>query len=223
MAVPEWQGGRSGAVLRQAAPRVRLGRGREEKLAAIDELTVTRPRLRAVGRVLNALSNASLYVAGVFLVLMTLFVGWQVFTRYVLNWSNAWTEPAAIMLMSWFIFLGAAVGIRENYHLGFDVLLYVVPKAGKKYLRSISDLVVLGFAIGMMVYGMQLVLLSWAARMPTLGIPEGTKYLPLVAGGVLIALFSLERLVLRWSGVPIDDDVDLDMDQVPDAAVVKEV
>ena len=36
------------------------------------------------------------------------------------------------MLMSWFIFLGAAVGVRENYHLGFDVLLYVLPKGGKK-------------------------------------------------------------------------------------------
>ena len=192
-------------------------------MAGIDDLTIERPRLRKIGRVLNALSTASLYIAGTFLVIMTLFVGWQVFTRYVLNWSNAWTEPAAIMLMSWFIFLGSAVGIRENYHLGFDVLLYVLPKSGKKYLRTISDLVVLAFAFGMVIYGMQLVLLSWAARMPTLGIPEGSKYIPLVAGGVLIILFSLERIVLRWSGVDIDKDLNVDLDTVPDAAAVKEV
>ena len=192
-------------------------------MAGIDDLTVNRPRLRKLGRVLNALSTASLYLAGLFLVIMTLFVGWQVFTRYVLNWSNAWTEPAAIMLMSWFIFLGAAVGIRENYHLGFDVLLYALPKGGKRYLRTISDVVVLAFAFGMIVYGMQLVLLSWAARMPTLGIPEGSKYLPLVAGGVLIVLFSLERIVLRWSGVDIDKDLNVELDEVPDAASVKEV
>ena len=192
-------------------------------MAGIDDLTVSRPRLRKIGRVLNALSMASLYIAGLFLVIMTLFVGWQVFTRYVLNWSNAWTEPAAIMLMSWFIFLGSAVGIRENYHLGFDVLLYVLPKGGKKYLRTISDLVVLAFAFGMVVYGMQLVLLSWAARMPTLGIPEGAKYIPLVAGGVLIVLFSIERIVLRWSGIDIDKDLNVELDAVPDAASVKEV
>jgi TRAP-type C4-dicarboxylate transport system permease small subunit len=192
-------------------------------VAGIDDLTIERPRLRKIGRVLNALSTASLYIAGAFLVIMTLFVGWQVFTRYVLNWSNAWTEPAAIMLMSWFIFLGSAVGIRENYHLGFDVLLYVLPKSGKKYLRTISDLVVLAFAFGMVIYGMQLVLLSWAARMPTLGIPEGSKYIPLVAGGVLIVLFSLERIVLRWAGVDIDKDLNVDLDTVPDAAAVKEV
>jgi hypothetical protein len=74
---------------------------------------------------------------------MTGMVAWQVFCRYVLNDSPSWTEPGAVMLMSWFIFLGAAVGVRENYHLGFDVLLYVVPKGGKIWLRMISDLVAL--------------------------------------------------------------------------------
>ncbi len=88
---------------------------------------------------------------------MTVMVAWQVFCRYVLNDSPSWTEPGAVMLMSWFIFLGAAVGVRENYHLGFDVLLYVLPKSGKKWLRMISDLVAFAFGIGMVWYGCQLV------------------------------------------------------------------
>jgi TRAP-type C4-dicarboxylate transport system permease small subunit len=186
----------------------------------IDDPLSGRPRLAMLARLLARLSTAALYLAGALLVLMTLCVGWQVFTRYVLNWSNAWTEPAAVMLMSWFIFLGAAVGIRENYHLGFDVLLYILPAGGKKYLRTISDAVVLAFALGMVIYGMQLVTLSWAARMPTLGIPEGAKYLPLVAGGLLTILFSLERILMRWSGIAIDDDIDLTA--VPDAQQAKE-
>jgi TRAP-type C4-dicarboxylate transport system permease small subunit len=186
----------------------------------IDDPLSGRPRLAMLARLLGRLSTAALYLAGALLVLMTLCVGWQVFTRYVLNWSNAWTEPAAVMLMSWFIFLGAAVGIRENYHLGFDVLLYILPAGGKKYLRTISDAVVLAFALGMVIYGMQLVTLSWAARMPTLGIPEGAKYLPLVAGGLLTILFSLERILMRWSGIAIDDDIDLTA--VPDAQQAKE-
>ncbi len=191
-------------------------------MTSIDDAVAARPRLHKLARVLSGLSTGALYLAGFLLVLMTLFVGWQVFTRYVLNWSNAWTEPAAVMLMSWFIFLGSAVGIRENYHLGFDVLLYVLPKGGKRYLRSISDIVVLAFALGMIIYGSQLVLLSWAARMPTLGIPEGAKYISVVAGGALIVIFALERLVLRWSGVDIDADVSVDLDEVPDASAVKE-
>ena len=110
---------------------------------------------------LSALSTAALWLAGIGLVLMTAFVAWQVFCRYVLNDSPSWTEPGSVMLMSWFIFLGAAVGVRENYHLGFDVLLYVLPKGGKRWLRMISDLVALAFGIGMIWYGGQLVALTW--------------------------------------------------------------
>ncbi len=172
------------------------------------------PALQRIGRVLGILSRLGLWAAAAGLVVMTLIVGWQVFTRYVLNWSNAWTEPAALLLMSWFIFLGAAAGVRENYHLGFDVLLYVLPQGSKRLLRTVSDVVVVGFATGMIYYGMQLVELGWSATMPSLGIPEGVKYLPLVGGGVLILLFALERLVMRFAGAPVD--ADLEFEEIPE-------
>ncbi|MEW9806004.1 TRAP transporter small permease [Mesorhizobium sp. ZMM04-5] len=172
-------------------------------------------------RFLTLLCDWALYIAGAGLVVMTVIVFWQVFVRYILNWTNTWTEVTAVMLMSWFIFLGAAVGVRENYHLGFDVLLYALPKGGKKYLRSVSDIVVLGFSIGMIYYGTQLVRLSWAATMPALGIPEGLRYVPLVCGGFLVALFSLERLALRFAGH--DVDVDPHLDEALDLDQPKEV
>lgn len=177
--------------------------------------------LATVARVLGVLSNAALYIAGTGLVVMSVIVGWQVFMRYVLNWGNAWTELSAVMLMSWFIFLGAAVGVRENYHLGFDVLLYVLPPGSKKVLRTISDLVVLSFAIGMIYYGATLMRLQWNEVLPALGISGAFRYLPLTAGGVLITLFSLERIVMRWSGVDIDDDAHAD-EEIPSLSDVKE-
>lgn len=159
-------------------------------------------------RFLSALSTASLWLAGVGLVLMTAFVAWQVFGRYVLNRSPSWTEPASVMLMSWFIFLGAAVGVRENNHLGFDVLVYVLPRGGKRVLRMISDLVILAFGIGMIWYGAQLVALTWSSVLPSLGISGAFDYFPLVAGGVLASIFALERMALRLAGEPIDDALD---------------
>lgn len=165
-------------------------------------------RLSGVSRILSGLSTLALWLAGIGLVVMTAFVAWQVFGRYVLNRSPSWTEPGAVMLMSWFIFLGAAVGIRENYHLGFDVLLYVLPKGAKKVLRMISDLVVFTFGVGMIWYGSQLVALTWNAILPSLGISGAFDYFPVVAGGVLVSLFSLERIVRRLDGQPVDADVE---------------
>jgi len=193
-----------------------------EPISIGDVAYIERPRLGAVGKVLSTLSNSALYLAGIGLVVMTAIVFWQVFLRYVMNHSNAWTELTSIMLMSWFIFLGSAVGVRENYHLGFDVLLYVLPPGSKKVLRTISDLVVFAFAAGMIWYGWTLMLLQWNEVMPSLGISGAFRYLPLTAGGVLIALFSLERIALRWSGVDVDKDLH-EEDEIPSVADVKEV
>jgi TRAP-type C4-dicarboxylate transport system permease small subunit len=164
--------------------------------------------LTPVANFLTRLSNAALWLAGAGLVLMTAFVAWQVFCRYVLNDSPSWTEPGSVMLMSWFIFLGAAVGIRENNHLGFDVLLYVLPKSGKRVLRMISDVVILAFGAGMIWYGGALMSLTWNTTLPSLGISGAFDYLPLAGGGVLAVIFSLERIVLRLAGEPIDDALD---------------
>ncbi|MBW9114718.1 TRAP transporter small permease [Rhizobium cauense] len=158
--------------------------------------------------ILSRINTAALWLAGIGLVLMTVIVAWQVFCRYVLNDSPSWTEPGAVMIMSWFIFLGAAVGVRENNHMGFDVLLYVLPPSAKKWLRMISDCVIFAFGLGMVVYGGSLVSLTWNTVLPSLGISGGWDYMPIVAGGILVILFSLERIVLRLSGAPIDMELD---------------
>lgn len=166
------------------------------------------PELRTGVPLLSRVNTAALYLSGIGLVVMTVIVAWQVFCRYVLNDSPSWTEPGAVMLMSWFIFLGAAVGVRENNHMGFDVLLYVLPPAAKKWLRMISDIVILAFGIGMVWYGAGLVSLTWNTILPALGISGGWDYVPVVAGGLLVILFSLERIVLRLTGAPIDEALD---------------
>jgi TRAP-type C4-dicarboxylate transport system permease small subunit len=148
----------------------------------------------------------ALWVASVGMILMTAMVAWQVFARYVLNSSPSWTEPLSIMVMSWFIFLGAAVGVRENFHMGFDVLIHFMPGAGP-WMRAISDLAVLVFGIGMVVYGGQLTIDTWTAIIPVLHLPGGFAYMPIVAGGLLMALFALERLALRLAGVSVDHDL----------------
>lgn len=183
------------------------------------EMTLPRP-IERLSRGLGVVSTLALWIAGIGLILMTAFVAWQVFGRFVLNRSPSWTEPASVMLMSWFIFLGSAVGVRENYHLGFDVLLYVLPKGSKAALRMLSDLAVLAFGIGMVWYGSKLVGLTWASTLPALGLPGGFDYLPVTIGGVLISLFAIERMVRRLAGLDVDKD--LTLEDVPSLDQVKE-
>ncbi len=155
-------------------------------------------------------ANLGLWVSGIGVILMTAFIFAQVFFRYVLNSSLPWTEPAAVMIMGWFIFIGAAVGIREGYHLSFDVLLYFLPDRAKLALFTVSDVVVGLFGIGMVTFGLQLAEKTSVNKIPSLGISGAFDFLPLVAGGALIVLFSVERIARRAAGLPtvrFGDDV----------------
>lgn len=158
--------------------------------------------MEKVARITGVLSTIGLWAAGLGLVAMTAMIAAQVFWRYVLNDSIVWTEPASVMTMGWFIFLGAAVGIREGYHLSFEVLLYVMPERVKLWFNAISDMVVAAFGGGMIWYGWQLAARTADNMIPTLGISGAFDFAPLVAGGVLTVLFSIERLARRAAGLP---------------------
>lgn len=155
-----------------------------------------------VAHATGLIARIALWVAGTGLVLMTAIIAAQVFFRYVLNDSLPWSEPASVMVMGWFIFLGAAVGIREGYHLSFDVLLYVLPDQVKLWLHSVSDMVVVAFGGGMIWFGTALAAKTVGNKLPSLGISGAFDFLPLVAGGILMILFSLERLARRAAGLP---------------------
>lgn len=150
---------------------------------------------------LQGIARVALWVSATGLVLMTVFVAWQVFGRFVLNDTPTWTETSSVLIMGWFIFLGAAVGIREGYHLSFDVVLYFLPERGKEILHTISDFAVLGFSVCMVAYGWQLAAGTWSSTVPNLGISGGAVFLALIAGGVLMSLFTLERLARRFAGL----------------------
>lgn len=192
-------------------------KGQEAPISMSDQFRLGLP-------LLSRLNTVALYFAGTGLVVMTAIVAWQVFCRYVLNDSPSWTEPGAVILMSWFIFLGAAVGVRENNHMGFDVLLYALPPAAKKWLRMISDIVIFAFGLGMIWYGSNLVTLTWSTTLPALGISGAWDYVPLMGGGLLIVLFSVERIAIRALGAPIDDVLDgiaptevaVELENIPD-------
>ena len=156
----------------------------------------------SVAAVTGHLARLALWVAGGGLVLMTALIAAQVFWRYVLNDSIVWTEPASVMIMGWFIFLGAAVGIREGYHLSFDVMLIVLPERARLFLHSLSDLAVAGFGGGMIWFGWQLAAKTAGNKLPSLGISGAFDFIPIVAGGVLVTLFSFERLARRAAGLP---------------------
>ena len=51
------------------------------------------------------------------LVIISLCVISQVISRYVFNFGITWTEELAGFAMPWAIYMGAALGVRERFHI----------------------------------------------------------------------------------------------------------
>jgi len=177
-----------------------------------------RDMMIALARLTGAVAQLGLWLAGTGLVLMTAFVFAQVVFRYVIGSSLFWAEPAAVMLMGWFIFIGAAVGVKEGYHLSFDVGLMVVPASWRPWFHSLSDLVVTAFGAGMAWFGWQLAARASTGVVPGLGISRLWDFAPLIGGGVLLILFSVERILRRAAGLRTMRFGDMDdaADGIPD-------
>lgn len=149
--------------------------------------------LDRLSRALDVLSRLVLWAGGTGLVIITAAIAWQVWGRFVLNDTPSWTEPLAQFLMLWSILLVAAVGVRERFHLGLDLIRDVVPEPVRVVMDLLSYVVVGGFGVAMVWNGAELVAGTWSATVPVLGIPEGASYLSIVVSGALIVIFSIER------------------------------
>lgn len=155
---------------------------------------MSEPR-RGSARALDRLSALTMGLAGAALVAMALIQAWQVFARYVLNDSPGWTEPLALLLMSFAVMFGAAVAVRRESHFAFQSFRDAAPGPFRAVLKSISRLIAAASGAGLMVLGGALMIDEWPVAMAGAPLPSGLKFAGLCVGGALILLFSLERLL----------------------------
>ena len=144
---------------------------------------------------LDQLERAALILAGASLVAVVAVQAWQVFARYVLNNSPAWTEPLALVFICNTAMLGAAVSARRETHFAFPLLADSAPRPIRITCRALSRLAMIALGAGLSIYGAMLAINSWDVAMAGAGLPVGLRFAPVAWGGALIAVFATERLV----------------------------
>lgn len=146
-------------------------------------------------RALDGLAGLAMGLAGFALVAMALVQAWQVFARYVLNDSPGWTEPLALLLMSFAVMFGASVAVRRETHFSFQSLQHAMPARLQWLMKSVSRLIAAAAGAGLMVLGGTLMVDDWPVPLAGAPLPSGLKFAALCVGGGLILIFALERLL----------------------------
>ena len=139
-------------------------------------------------------------LSGCALILITLIIPTGVFFRYVLNSPLSWPEPASIVMMVMFSFLGGAAVYRANVHIAVEALLNAVAPNVRRVMRAGVVLCMVAMALFMLAYGINLCVITRfqsMAEFPVLS--QAVVYLPIPVAGLLTLLFIVEKV---WLGDP---------------------
>ena len=143
---------------------------------------------------------ACVAVSGAALVAITLMIPMGVFMRYVMHRPLAWPEPASVILMVLFTFLGGAAVYRANGHIAVEALLKAVPPGVRRAMEWLIHALMATMALFMLGYGAHLCVVtrySSMAEFPSVSV--GAVYLPIPVAGLITLAFLVERL---WLGPP---------------------
>ncbi|WP_319240151.1 TRAP transporter small permease [uncultured Propionivibrio sp.] len=167
----------------------------------------------ATAKLLDRIYLSCIWISGASLVVMALIVPWGVFTRHVLDRAASWPEPVAIICMLVFTFLGAAASYRAGAHIAVTAVTDRVPETLRKVFGVLVNLLMLGAAGFVLIWGAQLCLLTWNQTMPDLpAVRVGLSYLPIPLGALCTIVFVIECIVLgaqsRRAVCTIDQNVE---------------
>ena len=155
-------------------------------------------------KTMEALYIACIALSGLALIAITLIIPSGVFMRYVMNDPLQWPEPASVIMMVFFSFVGGAAVYRANAQIAVEALMRAVAPQVRSAMQWGVYTCMLLIALFMLVYG---VILCYTLRGNTMaefpGLSVGIVYMPIPIGGLLTLLFIIEKI---WLGEPPKTD-----------------
>ena len=141
------------------------------------------------------LSALVLVIARLCLAGLGIVVLYGVVMRYAFNNEPPYVEQLALLLVISVSMFGAAAVAHDAGHIGLDSLVDRMPPAVRNAIARIVALSTLAFACVILYGAYEMALSTHDNKIPTLGISEAWRYLPLMIAGALIALFSIDRML----------------------------
>jgi len=155
-------------------------------------------------KLINLLNNFEQYVGTVFMIAMIALMLLQVFGRYVLKTSFSWTDELATIFFIWSIYLGCSCAVTKRKHLKIDMLIRSVPFGASKILRTISNVIFLGFCCYMFPAFMNILqnLAQYNAVTAITRIPKELVYSVIPIAFVLTSIRLIQDTVSIWKEEP---------------------
>jgi C4-dicarboxylate transporter DctQ subunit len=137
--------------------------------------------MKSVSRVLGWIEDGLCALA---LGSVSLIICGQVVSRYVFNYTPSWSEELSRYLIVWTIFIGTAVGVRKNIHIGVDAFIRLAPRWMKVTLEVLLNLI--GAAVSSVLIYLSVLFImdtiEYEQLSPAMQIPMYLPYLAMPVG-----------------------------------------
>jgi C4-dicarboxylate transporter DctQ subunit len=132
----------------------------------------------------------------------------EVILRYVFNTGWGGSYEITIMALIWCTFIGASLGIKENIHIGVDVLVLKFGPKTQRVLMITATLLCVLFGVVVAIKGFAFAKFISRSHLLSrdLRIPMEIGYLAVPVGGVLVCLRFVERLTYVIQGKSFEID-----------------
>jgi TRAP-type C4-dicarboxylate transport system permease small subunit len=159
--------------------------------------------LNKTEKVIERLTVLGATLGGILTAVMTGIVTYAVGLRYLLNRPIGWSEEISIYLMIWAIFLGTAYTLKEDAHIGVDLLLKQIPESMKPFFLLFHYVVATVFLSVLFYKGIEMVKLSFVldTRSMAIDFPLYISYLAVPFGSALLILqllLKVMKLCSQW-------------------------
>jgi len=152
--------------------------------------------LKFLQRINDLLGWVERIILGSFVILMFTVVCGQVCFRYVLNQPSPWTEELARYLFIWISLVGAAYGVKEQSHFGFDLLVKKMSPRLQLAGHYAVQLLMAILVFVLIFYGLRVLKIVSFQITPALQIPMRYVYYSLPVSGALMSFHLLYNLLM---------------------------
>ena len=132
------------------------------------------------------------------LLLMLLTLSAQVLLRYVFGKALSWSEELSLLGFAWVVVISTVIGIRRQTHARMDLLVGILPRPLHGMVDALVSLMMCALGLFIAYAGWNYMIETRGATSAAIGFPIEFLYAAAPAFGVLIALFSFERL-MPWA------------------------
>ncbi len=146
-------------------------------------------------RIVKYLESIETNICRLLLMLMSVIVVVQVFSRYLFNYSFVWAEELVRYLMIWMVMIGAARVQAMSEHIRIDFFPMLAGPRGRRLMDTVFRLCTLTFLIILFVKGIKIAAFNRLFESSGLRISMLWPTLAIPIGALLIILYTLKGLV----------------------------